>query len=817
MSSARLLSALRVIDLTDEWGLMAGSILADLGADVIQVEPPGGSAARRIGPFAQGKSADPEQSLFWWGYARNKRSVELDVATRAGRETFLALLEGADCLIESTKPGYLSSVGLGYTALAEKHPGLIVTSITPFGQTGPKALWPATDITIMSASGYQYTCGDHDRAPLRIAVPQAYPHAAMTGVVGTLLALRERAQSGLGQHVDISAQEAATCCSVPAQLAEPWGESPMVRRAGGYMHGGIFTRTTYPAKDGFVSISFLFGSTVGPATQRLVQWMYSEGGCDESVRDKDYVAMGARLMGGDEPLSELARVHETVARFTGTKTKAELLKAAQDHDLLIAPCATIAEVRHDAHLATRGFYEPVQVGANEVHVPGPFGKFSGAPLEKARRAPRIGEHTSEVVAELRSRPKTAPAAGDHPTGGLPLKGLKVLDFGWAMVEPSSMRVLADFGATVIKVESTKRFDTLRSVGTRNGGFDPDCSLSFQDFSAGKTGIALDLTKPEAQEVVRRLAAWADVLGESFTPSAMRRWNLHYEALREVNDRLVYLSTCLGGQFGPYSGMAGYGNLSAALTGFNALCGWPDRAPAGPNGYYTDYATPPFIVAAVLAALEYRDRTGKGQHIDIAQIEAPVHFLTPAILDYEVNGRVLERAGNRSEEMAPHGVFPCLGDDRWVALAVEDDAQWTTFCILLGRPEFARDRRFNSLAARKQNEDAIEQEVGAWTSRQAPETVQDSLIAAGIPAHVVSNARDLYNDAQLQHRCHWVSVPHATLGDIVVETTRVKLSRTPGRTLSGAPTIGQDTFSVLTEIAGYSPDEVANLAASGVLQ
>jgi benzylsuccinate CoA-transferase BbsF subunit len=343
------------------------------------------------------------------------------------------------------------------------------------------------------------------------------------------------------------------------------------------------------------------------------------------------------------------------------------------------------------------------------------------------------------------------------------------------------------------------------------------SLSFQDFNAGKMGIALDLGRPEGQAIVRRLAEWADVLGESFTPAAMRRWNLHYEALRQINPRLIYLSTCLGGQFGPYSTMAGYGNLSAALAGFNSLCGWPDRAPAGPNGYYTDYVTPPFVVTAVLAALHHRDQTGAGQHIDIAQAEAPVHFLTPAILDYEVNGRVVEADGNRSEDKAPHGVFPCLGNDRWVALAVEDDVQWARLCALIGRPELANDPRFDSLARRKRNEDELEREVTNWTSQMAAETVQERLIAAGIAAHIVSDARDLHNDPQLHHRNHWVTVPHATLGDLVVESTLFKLSRTPGRTLSAAPSIGQHAFEVLSQFAGYSEDEIADFAAAGVLQ
>ncbi|MBI5947260.1 MAG: CoA transferase [Chloroflexi bacterium] len=813
-----MLSHLRVLDLTDEWGLLAGSMLADLGADVVQIEPPGGSPARRLGPFANDERG-PEQSLFWWGYARNKRGMVLDLDSVAGRTEFLDLVRSADCVLESFRPGYLEGLNLAYTDLARVNPRLVVTSVTPYGQTGPKSTWPATDLTVMSASGYQLLSGDEDRAPLRIAVPQSYAHASMDAVVGTLVALHERRWSGLGQHVDVSAQESAAVCCIPSVLARSWGDEPLSRTASGFKIGPLLFRNTYPAKDGHVSITFFFGNAIGPATKRLVDWIYEEGGCDESIRDKDYIAYAELLLSGKEPLGELERIEDTIASFTATRTKRELFNAAMARQLLIAPISTVADVRHDPHLNARGFFQPASPHGDGIAYPGPFVKFTNASLSLRRRAPRLGEHTTEIMADYGTSAK--PVRQQDASGEAvrrPFERLKVVDLGWVMVEPSAMRVLADFGATVIKIETAGRIDTVRTLRPMKDGVPgPERSGPYHDFNAGKLGLALDLRKPQAQEIVRRLAAWADVVGESFTPRAMRGWGLHYEALREINPRLIYVSSCLGGQVGPYSHMAGYGNHGAALAGFNDLCGWKDRPPAGPNGPYTDYVTPKFITTAVIAALDYRDRTGLGQHIDISQMEAPVHFLTPAMLDYEVNGRVLQPDGNRHGEMAPHGVFPCLGVDRWVALAAEDDGQWQRLCAAMEMPGLASDARFASLASRKLHEDELEVIIAAWTAALPAEAVQERGVALGVPAHVVATADDLHNDPQLRHRDHFLTVPHPDLGDIVVEGGRFKLSRTPARIERPGPTYGQDASHVLMDILGYSSDQVAEIAAAGVLQ
>ncbi|TMA58167.1 MAG: CoA transferase [Deltaproteobacteria bacterium] len=255
------------------------------------------------------------------------------------------------------------------------------------------------------------------------------------------------------------------------------------------------------------------------------------------------------------------------------------------------------------------------------------------------------------------------------------EGIKVADFAWVGVGPITTKYLADHGATVIRIESHTRPDVLRLAPPwRDGQPGLNRSQFFASFNTSKYGITLDLSKPAAQELARKLVAWADVAVESFTPKAMRNWGLDYEQLRQVNPQLIMLSTCQQGQTGPHALYPGFGQLMASLSGYYHISGWPDRDPAPPYGAYTDFIAPRFAATVLMAALDYRRRTGIGQYIDLAQYEAALHFLTPALLDYQVNGRVLGREGNRSSRSAPHGAYRCQGEDRWLALSVSNDAQ-----------------------------------------------------------------------------------------------------------------------------------------------
>jgi crotonobetainyl-CoA:carnitine CoA-transferase CaiB-like acyl-CoA transferase len=811
-----VLGHIRVLDLSDGGALLCGQILADLGADVVQVEPPGGAAARRLGPFAGGV-AEPEGSLFWWAYARGKRGLVLDLETPAGQEALLTLARSADVLIESAAPGALAAGGLAYEALAAANPGLVVVSITPFGQDGPRAAEAATDLTVLAAAGPLALTGDDDRAPVRVVVPQAFLHAAAEAAVGALVALHERAHSGLGQHVDVSAQQAATLATQAYLLATPVGANPATRIAGGVRAGPLRVEFTYPAKDGFVSITHLFGTTIGPATRRLMEWVHECGFCDEATRDKDWIAYTELLTTGREPLAEFERVKRAIAACTASKTKAELLQAARDRALLMAPVRTLAEVVESEQVAARDWLETLEApDGRRVRHPGPFARLPAAPIRYARRAPTLDEHAAELRARpWTPRPAAAPAAGP---GRRPLEGVKILDFMWALAGPLATRTLADHGATVIRIESSRRLDVCRTIlPFLRGEVGAENAALFHTANVGKRMLTLDPGTPEGRAMVLDLVRWADVVCESFTPKGMKGFGLDYETLRAVKPDLIMLSTCLMGQTGPLSGFAGYGNLAAAMTGFYELTGWPDRPPAGPFGAYTDYIAPRFNAAAVLAALEHRRLTGEGQHIDLAQAEAALHFLAPAILDYTVNGAVASRDGNRDREMCPHGVYPCAGEDRWVALAARDERDWRALCEALGAPALAREPRFASLEARRAHAGALDAALAALTAPLEMEEIERRLRAAGVPASGVYNSPEAARDPQLRHRDHFVTVAHPTQGESVVEGPRFRLSRTPARVTGPAPSFGDSTQWVLETVLGYDDERLAALAIAGALE
>jgi benzylsuccinate CoA-transferase BbsF subunit len=400
---------------------------------------------------------------------------------------------------------------------------------------------------------------------------------------------------------------------------------------------------------------------------------------------------------------------------------------------------------------------------------------------------------------------------------LPLCDVKILDFMWVMAGPAATRMLADFGATVVRVESPTRIDTARTLHPRHHNEAAlDSSGCFGNCNAGKLGIALDLANPAAREVVHDLVRWADVVTESFSPRAMRKWGFGYADLRNVKPDVIMLSSCLMGQTGPLSTMAGFGTMGAAVSGFHALTGWPDRAPAGVFGAYTDYVSPRFTAVAILAALEHRRRTGRGQYIDLSQAEASTHFLTPAILDYTANGRELDRMGNFDPNHAPHGVYPAAGDDRWAAVVCRSDGEWRVLCAIMDRGDLASDRRFESAAGRIEHRDEIDDAIARWTRSLEAAEIERLLQSRGIPAHVVNSSRECYADPQLRHRGHFVELDHEIYGKTIVEGSRAKLSRTPAAVTRAAPTLGRDNQHVLGELLGYDEERIAHLVVSGAM-
>ena len=399
---------------------------------------------------------------------------------------------------------------------------------------------------------------------------------------------------------------------------------------------------------------------------------------------------------------------------------------------------------------------------------------------------------------------------------LPLTGIKVADFCQAAAGPVTTRMLGDFGATVVKVETHTRVDITRTSSPYYKG-EPtvDGSGYFANFNSSKYSISLNLKKSGGREVALKLVDWADVVTDNFAPGAMQRLGLDYESLRKIKPDIICWSNTQMGQTGPRSSYRGFGAQSTALAGMFHISGWPDRAPAPPYGAYTDFISPYFAVTTILAALDYRRRTGKGLYLDQSQYECGLQFLLPTIMDYQVNGRVFNRSGNRLPYAAPHGVYRCRGEDRWVAVAVFSDDEWDCFCKAIGEPEWSRDEKFATLRQRKQNEDELEQWVEQWTVTRDAHEIEKLLQQAGVCASAVQSGRDLFEDEQFKHREHVQYLEHAYIGRHAYDAQAARLSKTPSR-MRPAPCLGEHNEYVFKELLGMSDDDIADLLIAGVI-
>jgi crotonobetainyl-CoA:carnitine CoA-transferase CaiB-like acyl-CoA transferase len=823
-----MLSPYRVLDLTDEKGLLCGKLLGDLGADVIKIERLGGDPARNIGPFYHDE-VDPEKSLFWWAFNTSKRGITLDIEAADGREVFKKLVEGADFVIESFPPGYMEKYGLGYSALDRINPGVIMVSITPFGQTGPYKDYKASDIVAWAMGGVMYVTGDADRPPVRVSHhSQAYVRAGVEAAVGAMMALCYREMRGEGQHVDVSIQD-CVAQSVDAVTAT-WDMTKVnVRR--GAMPPGINARLrmTWPCKDGYLVWMYRFGYWAH-VSRSLVNWMDSEGMADNFLKGFDWATVDQATI----PQEAADRINEPTRKFFMAHTKAEFLEGASKRRIMLYPVSTTADMLESVQLAARGLWVNVdhpEFGTSIIY-PGAFAYSSEASPRISRRAPLIGENNQEIFGKelglskeglpILRQGKGYPAkpnrkiereSGEEKL----LAGVKVADFSWALVGPLTTQIFSDYGAEVIKIEGRSRPDPRRFSGLFKDGIPGlDRSGYFNPYNTSKLGIALNLAHPKGVDVAKRLVAWADIVVENFAGGAMKRMGLGYEELRKVKPDIIMLSSCAMGQTGPHAMDASIGFQLTALSGFNYITGWPDREPASLDAY-TDYISPRFNVLAILAALDYRHRTGKGQYLDLSQYENGIHFMAPLILDYVVNQRIANRMGNRSPYAAPHGAYRCLGEDRWCAIAVFTDEEWQSFCKVIGKPAWTSDARFTTLLARKENEEELDRLIEGWTIDHSPEEVMSIMQAAGVGAGVLQTGEDLLeHDPQLRHRHFFWEFDHPETGKYRASGPCFVLSKSACE-LRRAPLLGEHNEYVLKEILRMSDEEIAELVVEGVIE
>ena len=842
-----MLSAYRVLDLADSRGQFCGRILADLGCQVVKIEPPGGDPARRAGPFYRDEPK-PEYSLSWLANNRGKKSLALDIHTPQGQQDLREMAANADVLIESWDPGYMDSLGLAYRALAAVNPGLVVCSITPFGQDGPYRDYKGPDIVVSALGGFMGMNGEPDRAPLNSSVPLVFPFTCAHAAQGILLALYHRDRTGRGQHVDACAMQ--SMASLIPDL-DYWPEYHKVEgaREGNYYTAanGVVRSFISPCKDGHVCF-FLYGGAHGANSNRALQErMESEGMHEPALQGMVWEQLDL-LTATPQYVKAICDAFD---RFFLAHTKAELQQFAVEKGVLMAPCCNSADLLRSPQLAARDFWAQVEhpeLGSTITYT-GSCVISNVLARNGFVRAPLPDEHRQEVQALLRQGnaartegparagatagadagatagagkgPPVGPGTGPPAAAGagrrLALDGLKVLDFTQAMAGPLASRLLADQGATVVHVESETKIDIYR-VTPPYKEMKPGINRStlFGNYQAGKFGLALDMRHPAAIDVARRLVEWADVIVDSRSPGVLEKWGFGYDELIKTNPDIILARLTNQGTEGPWSRHPAYGTQVIGQAGMIGVVGWPDRAPLMfGRSTYADLTASSLFTNYVLAAILHWQKTGKGQYIDASMVECCTTILTTQHLDFVVNGREMARTGNRQPDASPHGAFPCQGGDRWCAIAATSDQEWQSLCRVMGSPGLAEDPRFASLAARKQNEDQLEALVGTWTRGLPAIDVMTRLQAAGVPAGMVNDFRQLWEEPHLAYRQNYRTLPHSEMGTQTVISFPFLLSETPCTTPRGAPCLGEHNEYVLCQMLGYSDEEFTQLYSHGV--
>ena len=818
---ATLLDGIRVLDLATPRAEMAGKVLADMGAEVIKIEPPEGAAARRLPPFSE---AEPERSLYWAAMGLGKRSVVIDLDSAAGQDDVRALLATADVLIESFDPGVMADLGLSYEDVREEHPQLIYVSVTPYGQDGPWADRPAADLTLEAAGGLIGLQGDPDRPPVSVGYPQAQIHAGVQAAADTAIALREREFSGLGQHLDVSMQAAVVWTLMHATGFPPnTGDDPpgtCADRAG--EPGAAAVMGVLPCLDGYVVFSIVPGGLGLRHSALFMRWVAE---CGELFGELEGADIGewaedlgrAAMEDPEEMARQIGIASEHLRRFVAKRTMNELFERAVADGFMMAPLYTAADIAVDPHLAARDYWVEIE----GKRYPGAFAKLSETPLRLERPAPALGQDQSLLAevgrAAAPQRSRAISSNGVRSEDGGAFSGVKIADFAWVGVGPLISKSMADHGATVVHIESSTRPDVLR-LGPPFKDNQPglDRAQFMANFNSSKLGVALRMDTEEGLDYARQLVDWADVVVESFTPGTLARWGLDYATLSQDRPELIMLSTCLRGQYGPQASYAGFGLQGACLSGLHRITGWPDRTPAGTWGAYTDFINPRFGSGVLAAAIRYRDLTGRGQYIDLAQTEAGIHFQGPLQLDYFENGRVALAPGHDSMYACPHAVFRVQGQERYIAIATETTAQWRALCEAAGLSVWSGPE-WDDLNTRINAKAEIEAALAEWCLPQTPDAVIDCLSAVGVPVALVEWPSDLYTDPQLSHRNFFVTLDHSVMGPTPYDGLVTQFSGGTARLRKAAPALGEDTHYVLSEILGASDEDIFAAVAAGALE
>ena len=777
----RVLDGVRVVDLSTEIaGPYCAKLLADARADVVKVEPADGDPmrARRSG------------ALFEFLHTSTR-----SVVGEPGDPAVTELCIRADIVIESGTPGTLD-VG----ALRERNPSLVVVSITPFGQDGPWRDRAATEFTLQAWCGSIGSRGDPERPPVAAGGRIGEWVAGTYAAVAATAAWRTATATGHGEHIDLALLDAMslTMNTYTSVFAEFLGWPPMRRPTRTFEVPSI-----EPSSDGYAAFTT-------NSAQQFADFLVMIGRPD-LIDDADLARALTRFKRRHEML-EMIHAHTT--KFT----TAELLEQAAELRIPSGPVGNGATVTTFDHFVETNTFVPSPLG-RFVQPRVPY-RISGLGPRPFSPAPAIGDAgDARGVADAWDEEQKAAPTHDAGARELPLAGIRVLDCTAWWAGPAATHMLGTLGADVIKVESVTRPDLMRYTSTKPPTEDRwwEWGPLYHGANHNKRGITLDLTRPEGRALLLRLAADADVLLENFTPRVMENFDLGWETLHRTNPRLVMMRLPAYGLRGPWRDRTGFAQTMEGITGMAWVTGWPDGPPLLPRGACDPLAAMHAVFATILA-LRDRETSGTGRLVEVTMIEAALNAAAEQVVEYGASGTLLERDGNRGPDAAPQNVYPCAGDEEWLALAVADDDQWRLLREHLGDPDWARDPELATAAARRAAHDRIDDELAAWCATQDARAAADALSVAGVPAGYVVDGRDIAHNPQLVHRGYFGDEEHPVTGTHPIPTVPFRFASRHGRDwlTRPAPTLGQHNREVLGGELGLADAELTALEQAGVI-
>ena len=824
------LDGLTIIDLSEYiTGPYATKLLADFGANVIKVERPGGDPARRLGPFP-GDEPHPEKSGTFFYFNTNKRSIELDLNGGAGRDTLWKLIDRADAVVESHRPGWMASIGFGWDAIHARRPDLPLISITNFGQHSPYRDYAGTELTLFAFAGEMYTMGIQEREPVTMYGTASLVESGSAAAAAIMAAMLSGQQQGIGQWVDFSIADSHFLGADRRHVGTIAFQFSGRRTVRASRSNRAVLTGVYPCADGWVEFS--------AASNRMDRFAAMLGN-PEWLQDPKWSQRAALL----DP-DNVAELEAYFFEWLSEHTKREIWAAAREARVLCGPLFDVAEIAEDSHFRDRGFWSTTKHAAlGEVTIPGRPLIMPKTPWSLRRPAPLLNEHADEITAELQNPPRVPVPAAATPK--LPLEGVRVIDLCVVWAGPFATLTLGDLGAEVLKAENCHVMqpmtrgtlarpskELIARLPPAAGGYpenDPgprpwNYNPTFVQLFRNKKSFTVDLRTEEGRDIFGRVVAKSDVVVENNATETMEGLGITYEWLKTYNPQIIMVRIPAYGSTGPYNQARALGVHLESVMGHTLLRGYADADPSENSAIFSgDYLAGAQAALAVMMALRHRERTGEGQKIEIGQAENASAMLAQAFMTHALRGEVPERIGNRSiYGFAPTGVYPCKSvgpadecGDRWISLSITSDDQWQRLVDVMGRPDWAVHPALATNEARLAEHDAIDRQMSEWTAGWDDYELFHCLQGAGIAAAPVLESSRALDDAHTNAR--GLFQPQKLFdgqGPYRFNTPMFRFSETPITVRQPPVGLGEHNDYVYREILGVDVEEYDRLVAAG---